>query len=154
MKYKERLTKKNANDEVQGNAYMVGQPENAETITKIIFDGTTAEDNYVKSYWLASPGVSFGSGYAKFGPGSVGGGFAGVGFFDDVFNSLGAWYVREFAVRPVVFLKSEVTVEDIKVISGTEEEWTGDGPSMSGLPLESGFVEEGRITVGNVGGDK
>ena len=107
----------------------------------MIFNGTTKEDNYAKAYWLASPGESYGSNVAYFGPGAVRDGVAGSGFA--LFVSNGFWSAREFAVRPVVSLKSEVTAEDIKVISGTEEEWSGNGPSIS--PLESGYVEEGRI---------
>ncbi len=142
MEYKEKLTKKNANYTVEGNAYIIGQPENNETITQLIFDGTVAEDNYVKAYWLASPGVNFASSYAYSGPGAVFDGDAGSGH-GALFRSDGYWVAFGFAVRPVVSLKSEVTVGDIKVISGTEEEWTGNGPSMS--PLESGYVEEGQI---------
>ncbi len=46
-------------------------------------------------------------------------------------------------MRSVISLKSKVTVKDIKVINGIEEEWTGNGPIMSAL--ESGYVEEGKI---------
>ena len=144
MEYKEKLKKKSANDTVQGSAYMIGKPENDETITKMIFDGTIEEDNYVKSYWLATPRVFFEYDVAYVGPGAVYGGGAG-NVIGALFYSYGYKVALEHAVRPVVSLKPEVTVEDIKVISGTEEEWTGNGVSRS--PLESGYVEEGQIGV-------
>ncbi len=68
------LAKKSEGNSIQGSAYMIGKPENDETITKMIFDGTAEENNYVKSYWLASPRVGFNSGLAYFGPGAVIGG--------------------------------------------------------------------------------
>ncbi len=109
----------------------------------MIFDGTTEEKNYVKSYWLASPGVFFNSGNAYFGAGTVydGRAFNGDGY---LFHTDGYWDVCELTVRPVISLKSGVTVEDIKEISGTEEEWTYEKPKVS-TPLESGNIQEGQI---------
>ena len=109
----------------------------------MIFDDTTEEKNYVTSYWLDSPGVTLDSeGRAYFGPGAVYEGFAYKGYCH-LFVSNGALDAREFAVRPVVSLKSEVTVEDIKVISGTEEEWAGEGPRV--ISFERGNIKEGKI---------
>ena len=108
----------------------------------MIFEGTTAEDNYIKSYWLASPGIYFYSWGTAFGPGAVINGRAHCGQFI-LFHSKGYWAIRERAVRPIVSLKSDITVDDIKVIDETEEEWTGAGPSSS----EAGdkYVKQGQI---------
>ncbi len=142
MEYKEKLTKKNANDEVQGSAYQIGKPENNETITKMIFDDTTEEKNYVKAYWLASPGVTIDAGGARFGLGTVHKGVAISGELSLLFSH-SHWCTYEYAVRPIVSLRHEITLEDIKIISGTEKEWTGEGPKMSSF--ECGNIKEGRI---------
>ncbi len=141
MKYKEKLTQKSVNYEIKGTGYTIGKPEDNEIITQIIFDGTTAEKNSVKAYWLPSRGVCIGSEYANFGPGAVGRGSAGTG--GTLFGSYGMWNVHEFAVRPVVSLKSEVTVKNIEKCDGEEKEWIGEGPKT--LSLESGNIEEGQI---------
>ena len=77
-----------------------------------------------KAYWLASPGViSYGSD-AGFGPGFVGGGFAYSGG-GNLFGSDGSWAAIGFAVRPVVILKSDITVDQVQVIPNKiEETWT------------------------------
>lgn len=61
-------------------------------------------------YWLASPGVRVDSddGYAGFGPGAVDDGRAGSG--DGLFYSDGYWYAGRLAVRPVLYLNSNVTL--------------------------------------------
>lgn len=46
----------------------------------------------------------------------------------DFFGSNGGWYAYGCAVRPVVSLKSNITVDDIKVVTGkTEETWSRTG---------------------------
>ena len=97
----------------------------------------------MKSYWLASPSIAVDSGNAYFGPGSVYEGYAGSGYII-LFDSRGVWNIRELAIRPIVSLKSEVTIDNIKVISGSEEEWTGKKPSIS-PSLEEGNTQEGKI---------
>ena len=90
----------------------------------MLFAGTTDEDNYAKSYWLASPGVSASSNYAYVGPGVVGGGAAASGY-GDLFGSDGCWYADGFAVRPVVVLKSNIKVDQIhKIEDPVEEQWS------------------------------
>ena len=93
----------------------------------MLFAGTTDEDNYAKSYWLASPGVSASSNYAYVGPGVVGGGAAASGY-GDLFGSDGCWYADGFAVRPVVVLKSNIKVDQIhKIEDPVEEQWSTEG---------------------------
>ena len=46
----------------------------------------------------------------------------------DFFGSYGYWFAHGCAVRPVVSLKSNITVDDIKVVTGkTEETWSRTG---------------------------
>ena len=92
----------------------------------MLFKGTLKSDNNAKSYWLASPGVNVHSDNANFGPSVVSGGIVISG--GDLFYSNGDWFAGGFAVRPVVSLKSNITVDDIKVVTGkTEETWSRTG---------------------------
>ena len=98
----------------------------------MLFAGTTEDANFAKSYWLASPGVGARSGSAYFGPGIVTGGRADSGICD-LFDSDGDWYAYGFAVRPVVVLKSNVTVDQIQVIEDqTEATWNTSGGGQYG----------------------
>ena len=140
------LVAKKANDTVDGTAFMFSyeDPSVVDPSSKlydILFKGTTSSENNAKSYWLASSGVVLGgSSWCDFGPGAVRDGFAGTGF--GMFYSVG--YSREMwlAVRPVVYLRSDVTVKDLTITeSGTEETWTTSVPnSYSGENLEYGQI--------------
>ena len=93
----------------------------------MLFDNVEPETG--KAYWLASVGVYAYSGDAYFGPGVVytGGGFTRAGTaitFDSGGTELGSYA----AVRPVVILKSNITLDQIQVIEDqTEEEWNIGG---------------------------
>ena len=93
-----------------------------DTLKTILFNGTTSDANFAKSYWLASPAVGAGSDGANFGPGDVGNGY--VGADGDLFDSDGGWIAASFGVRPVVYLESNITVEDLHKIDGQEEDWS------------------------------
>ena len=93
-----------------------------DTLKTILFNGTTSDANFAKSYWLASPAVFADSGRAGFGPGGVYGG--GVGAVDSFFVSNGGWCAGSCGVRPVVYLESNVTIEDLHKIDGQEEDWS------------------------------
>ena len=94
----------------------------SDTLKTILFSGTTEDANFAKSYWLASSGVRARSSRAGFGPGFV---FDGVVASEgDLFYSDGVWYANGLAVRPVVYLNSEITVEDLHVIDGQEDNWS------------------------------
>lgn len=135
------LTHATAGTKVNGDAYMIrydydGYQELGLDIDRrtydMLFKDTTEEEGYSKSYWLASPGVGAYSGGARFGPGAVGGGNAGSGD-DDLFSSDGGWFAGGFAVRPVVVLKSNVTVDQVKVVSDkTEATWSTSGGNSYG----------------------
>ena len=109
-------------DPATAYAYQWGNLTIGDTLKTMLFNGTTSDANFAKSYWLASSGVGAGSGGAGFGPGAVCNGsvYSGGGLFD----SDGDWYADGFAVRPVVYLNSEVTVEDLHVIDGQEDNWS------------------------------
>lgn len=134
------LTHATAGTKVNGDAYMIrydydGYQELGLDIDRrtydMLFKDTTEEEGYSKSYWLASPGVYADSGSAYFGPGAVGGGSAGSG--GGLFDSDGGWDAIGCAVRPVVVLKSNVTVDQVKVVSDkTEATWSTSGGNSYG----------------------
>jgi len=109
-------------DPATAYCYQWGNLTINDTLKTILFNGTTSDANYAKSYWLASPAVGADSGSADFGPGGVYDGdvFAGGGLF----GSGGGWGARSFGVRPVVYLESNITVEDLHKIDGQEEDWS------------------------------
>ena len=93
----------------------------------MLFDNVEPETG--KAYWLASVGVYADSGDAGFGPGVVGAGdgVTNAGTYY-AFASGGYEYDRYAAVRPVVILKSNITLDQIQVIEDqTEEEWNIGG---------------------------
>ena len=106
-----------------------------ETVWDMLFEGTTENANYAKSYWLASPGVRADS-YANFGPGYV---FYGIAFSGlTLFRSDGIWRANGFAVRPVVVLKSNITADQIQVIGDqTEATWS----TSAGNSYGSGYID-------------
>ena len=140
------LVAKKANDTVDGTAFMFSyeDPSVVDPSSKlydILFKGTTSSENNAKSYWLASSGVFLdGSSCCYFGPGAVDGGGAGAGC--GLFHSDGSSREGWLAVRPVVYLRSDVTVKDLTITeSGTEETWTTSVPnSYSGENLEYGQI--------------
>ncbi len=94
----------------------------------MLFAGTTDSENYAKAYWLASPGVGADSSYANFGPGAVISGGGAASGRSSLFGSDGDWNAGGCAVRPVVVLKSNITVEQIQVIEDQNEEtWSTIG---------------------------
>lgn len=140
------LANKKAGNSVAGTAFMY-QYTSANIVDKssklyeVLFDGTEGSSNG-KSYWLASSGVSvYGSDFCIFGPGAVIEGIAGAGYvlFCSNGDSLALW----LAVRPVVYLQSGVTVDDLSVSStGKEEKWTTTLPDS----FDSNHLKYGQIT--------
>ena len=109
-------------DPATAYSYQWGNLTIDDTLKTMLFSGTTSDANYAKSYWLASSGVRAGSSYAGFGPGFVYGGY--VASDGGLFHSDGGWCTIGLAVRPVVYLNSEITVEDLHVIDGQEDNWS------------------------------
>ena len=118
------------------------------TLKTMLFSGTTrdANSNCAKSYWLASSGVDARSIFAFFGPSRVFDGF--VYSFTYLFRSNGQWNAYGLAVRPVVYLNSEITVEDLHVIDGQEDNWSAYNNSHP--RVASGSASNGE--AGNSGG--
>ncbi len=98
----------------------------SDSIYDMLFAGTTYPTG--KTYWLASRGVYGGSDYACFGPYGVliSGGVAYTGYYG-MFNSDGGEDGFRGAVRPVVYLKSDVTVDQLQkrtdIPTSGEEAW-------------------------------
>ena len=118
-------------DPATAYCYQRGNLTINDTLKTILFNGTTSDANYAKSYWLASPAVDAGSGGADFGPGCVYGG--GVYAGGNLFYSNGDWNAGSFGVRPVVYLESNITVEDLHKIDGQEEDWSAYSNSDSAV---------------------
>ena len=109
-------------DPATAYGYQWGNLTINDTLKTILFNGTTSDANFAKSYWLASPAAYARSGGAGFGPGFVGGGDVYAG--GNLFRSGGGWDADGFGVRPVVYLESNITVEDLHKIDGQEEDWS------------------------------
>ena len=141
------LTNKKSGDSIDATAFAYSYEDSSivdqsSKLYDVLFKGTESESNG-KSYWLASSGVYLnGSGYCYFGPGAVRGGGAGPG--SDLFSSHGYSIAVWLAVRPVVYLQSGVTVDDLSISSsGREEPWTTTLPdSYPGTSLEYGQITE------------
>lgn len=140
------LTNKKSGDPVAGTAFMYEYSdasiiEQDSKLYEVLFDGTTGSSNG-KSYWLASPGVGMDVSFCGFGPGAVGEGYAGTG--GGLFVSDGVSYEVWLGVRPVVYLQSGVTVENLIISSsGSEGTWTTTLPDSFGdKPLD----DYGQIT--------
>ena len=98
-------------------------------VTKKIYNAIFKDtyDSDSKPYWLASLGVSIDSDYIVFGPGAVHSGNVYSGNFMFCAYSDGSMQKRggAFAVRPVVSLKSTVTVEQLQGVAGSvDSAWT------------------------------
>ena len=105
---------------------------------EILFKGTTSEENYAKSYFLATKGIAANEVQADWGPSRVHGGI--VIKCGSLFNSDGYWVTAGMAVRPIISIKSEITENEIEKIDGPvngEEKWTS-----SAEIFESGKIEE------------
>lgn len=86
-----------------------------------IIIGKEKEKNIIDrniSYFLASPGVYTGDGYACFGPGAVINGNAYSGSYN-LFYSYGYECINNLAVRPILYLKSNVTFSSL--LSGKKD---------------------------------
>ena len=130
-------------DPATAYGYQWGNLTIEDTLKTILFNGTTSDANFAKSYWLASPAVYARSGRARFGPGFVGNGNVGAGY---LFISDGYWNAGGFGVRPVVYLESNITVEDLHKIDGQEEDWS---TYSNDFIVAHGYTDDGE--AGNYG---
>ena len=147
-KYTNLANKKGGNS-VAGTAFMyiyksANIVDQSSKLYEVLFDGTEGSSNG-KAYWLASSGVYVDDFYCDFGPGAVKEGFAVTG--NELFDSQGFSHALWLAVRPVVYLQSGVTVNDLSVSSiGREEEWTTTLPNSYNGNKK---LEYGKITKSN-----
>jgi len=95
------------------------------TLKEMLFSKTTSSDKFSKAYWLASPGVRTGEIFAGFGPGGVLTGRV-YGGGNNLFNSNGNWFANKLGVRPVVYLNSEVSVDDLQKTEAVTDTWNYD----------------------------
>ena len=140
----------------------------AEEINRLVggitidYENKTVYSNVDKtSYWLASLAVCcVDSDWAHFGPGTViegclgtatgmslaNGNYFGIG---SLFASFGDWNATGFSVRPVIYLNSEVTGEELHVINGQEdkEDWTSYLDVIGGDPM----IASGNSSNGEAG---
>ena len=139
------LGTKYVGDEIDGSAYMYmgSDPSVIEQESKLyeVLFKDTASNGYPKSYWLASSGVRFDDSYCLFGPGYVLRGLA-CGGGSRLFDSGGGEVGNCFGVRPVVYLKSNIPADKLKVNeAGTEETWNTTIPnSFEGKKINKGQV--------------
>ena len=110
-------------------SYAWGNLTIPEPLKIMLFSGTTNDEDDAKSYWLASSGCYVNSNFADFGPGNVNEGYidSGNGLFNaggNLFRSNGVWGADGVAVRPIVYLKPNITVEDLYIIDGKEDDWS------------------------------
>ena len=115
-------------------------------IENMLFAGTTAESNFARSYWLASPGSYRGGSYASFGPGGVADGYVCCGR-SHLFRSDGNWNANRMAVRPVVSLPSDISSDEVKKSENQDKSSIEDaywaGASNPDPTVDSGYVDEG-----------
>ena len=137
-------------DPATAYGYQWGNLTINDTLKTILFNGTTRDANFAKSYWLASPAVGADSDGADFGPGDVA--YGGVDAGGGLFGSGGRWFAASFGVRPVVYLESNITVEDLHKIDGQEEDWSADSNEINVAHGNSSNGEAGNYgTPGGLG---
>ena len=115
---------------------------------EILFEGTTEDKGYAKSYYLASPGVLVHTA-ASFGLGYVGTGYATVGG-NIMFGSYGNRGAFRYSVRPVVILGSNITDGDIEIVRGDENKTPEEEDIWNGITNNSPFEDMGYVTKGKI----
>ena len=102
----------------------------------LLFAETEESSNWIKSYWLASTGVYASPNIANFGPGRVVSG--NVYSSNGLFMANGYWYALRYALRPIVSLRSDVSLSEV------------GGKGTAGTDIwSSASVEPGAVTSGN-----
>ena len=110
------------------------------TLKEMLFSKTTRSDKFSKAYWLASPGADAGESGVNFGPGYVINGFVAEGG-NILFSSDGYWFASRLSVRPVVYLNSEVSVDDLQKTEAGTDTWNYDN---SDLDVADGNKDNGK----------
>lgn len=158
---KEGLTEKKVGDSAKNilddgydnSAYMInyGSPNVVDPNSKLyemLFKGTTGNEGYAKSYYVASSGVFVDAegGGAYFGPGVVAYGRATAGG-TGLFYSDGGRGAFRLAVRPIVTLGANISEGDIEIQRGE----TPDGEDIwNGITNNSPFSSIGDASKGQI----
>lgn len=100
-------------------SYSIGNVSNT-IINNLLFSQNDINSGYSKAYWLDSKGIDVGR-VASFCIGKVN--FDSINIGNGEFKSNGKWNVHGFGVYPIIYLKSNITNDEIQVISKSEEEW-------------------------------
>ena len=153
---KEGLTEKKAGDSAKNilddgydnSAYMINYGSSNSKLYEMLFKGTTGNEGYAKSYYVASSGVNVDAdgGNAYFGPGYVFNGRATAGG-TGVFGSDGYRSAGRLAVRPIVTLGANISEGDIEIQRGE----TPDGEDIwNGITNNSPFSSIGNASKGQI----
>ena len=140
---KTNATEGTKTDPATGYSYKWGNLAIDDTLKTILFSGTTSDEGKAKSYWLASPAVLAVSNVAGFGPGAVNNGRIGAG--GELFGSNGDWVAGGLGVRPIVYLNSNITIEDLHVIDGQEDDWSA---YSNNVVVANGLTENHGTSLG------
>ena len=97
-----------------------GVPYVREEVSNVVKNLVFVGNSGLYEYWLASRGVDAYPDYAYFGPGAVRGGCANS--FGDAFRSDGFGSSRDFPVRALVYLKSEIPAGGEVLVSNENSE--------------------------------
>ena len=147
---KTNATEGTKTDPLTAYCYQWGNLTIDDTLKTILFSGTTSDEGKAKSYWLASPAVNAKSDdYAYFGPGAVSNDIVGTG--SKMFASYGGWAALGLGVRPIVYLNSNITIEDLHVIDGQEDDWSA---YSNNVVVANGLAENHGTSSGGETGPK
>ena len=91
-------------------------------LEEILFSGTTSDEKFAKSYWLNSPSIYVDDNCGYFGPGDIYNNI--LRSYRFLFYSDGTWRAHGFAVRPVIYIDSDITVETLHIVNGKDDDWT------------------------------
>ena len=113
------------NDGIKGTAYAYNYRNSNLEITNEMYSVFFKDAGQTKHYWLASEGITVGSFLAYWGIGEV---FDAVDISGNLFYTDGDTGGTGNGVRPIVSIKSNITVEQLQKITGTEDEsWPQPG---------------------------
>ena len=144
----QKLRTKYEGDTVNSSAYLYmvtdsSVMDSSSKLYEVLFDGTTS-NGCSKAYWLASCGVSTIGPYCSFSSGVVLQGMVCAGG-GALFLSSGGENGLWLGVRPVAYLKSTITEEELTISrNGTEEEWT---TTINTDEFQYKDISAGRVTA-------
>ncbi len=142
----QNLDTKYIGDKIDGSAYLYMASDSSvinqeSKLYEVLFKDTVS-NGYPKAYWLASSGVVMDDSNCGFGPGLVFQGVACGG--SGLFYSYGFGFDGLFGVRPVVYLKSNISADELEINrNGEEETWNTTIPDS----FKSKNINNGQVSV-------